>query len=86
MRKSVEKCQTYPKMWTILPSILDIFAFKKSFMSILCCQKALKKNRIFATNKPLTISQNIITIIDKNIASILNAVSCRSLLRDDNEC
>ena len=36
--------------------------------------------------KPLEISQNIITIIDKNIASILNAVSCRSLLRDDNEC
>ena len=39
MRKSVQKCQTYPK---ILPSIWDIFALKKSFMSILCLNNVKK--------------------------------------------
>ena len=42
MRKSVGKCQTYPKIQTILPSIWNIFALKKSFMSILCCQKPFR--------------------------------------------
>ena len=31
MRKSVEKCQTYPKIYTILPSIWDISTLKRPF-------------------------------------------------------
>ena len=49
MRKSVEKCQTYPKIQTILPSIWDIFALKKFFRSNYVAKKDLQNNKIFAT-------------------------------------